>query len=216
MLTSHQTQKRRVEKRLQEALKRIRTTSTPTSTDQVVWHNNNNSVEVDILTDNLEVVSDSFRLSSISDNSGSDKNELQIVENNVSKLWQLGNWATNYNINHNALSPLLGLLRQWMPFEGFPIDPRTLLKTDRNISTIAIAGGSFHHFGLTSQITKIIKCVKLSKNQPPILRSIENLISIKIGVDGLPISKSSNQQFWPILGKIDQDPSSTVSCSSSY
>lgn len=42
------------------------------------------------------------------------------------------------------------------------------------------------------------------------LTGIENLISIKVGVDGLPIPKSSNQQFWPILGKIDQDPSSTI------
>ena len=36
------------------------------------------------------------------------------------------------------------------------------------------------------------------------LRNIENLITITIGIDGLPLSHSTKLQFWPILGKIDQ------------
>jgi hypothetical protein len=36
------------------------------------------------------------------------------------------------------------------------------------------------------------------------------LISLKIGIDGLPISKSSNLQFWPILGKVDQSLTNNV------
>ncbi|XP_035700688.1 uncharacterized protein LOC118433143 [Folsomia candida] len=218
MLTSRQTQKRRAEKWLQLALKRIRIDfpqsqipPTTPSPDQIVSNDNDDNSEGvgalnNIKLNDTELVS----LSSISDTNSSCKDELHIVEKNISKSWQLGKWATGFNINHNALSPLLGLLRDWLPLEGFPKDPRTLLKTDRNIRAVEIEGGLFHHFGLTSQIIKIVQRVKLSKTRSPIFRDIKNLISIKVGVDGLPISKSSNQQFWPILGKIDQDPSSTI------
>jgi hypothetical protein len=34
--------------------------------------------------------------------------------------------------------------------------------------------------------------------------NLPNLLTLTIGIDGLPISKSSNKQFWPILGFVDQ------------
>lgn len=110
---------------------------TTESLAQVVDTNNDNW-EVNILINNnlniLELVEDNCNSGSVRDDEKvcTGTGELQIVGCRVSKLCQLGKWATENNINHNALSPLLGLLRQWMPFEGFPKDPRTLLETDRN------------------------------------------------------------------------------------
>lgn len=49
--------------------------------------------------------------------------------------------------------------------------------------------GTYHHFGLASGIKKYAP---------------ENLVELKIavGIDGLPLSKSSGNQFWPILAYI--------------
>lgn len=49
--------------------------------------------------------------------------------------------------------------------------------------------GIHHYFGLA-------RGIKL--NAPPNLQNI----NIAIGIDGLPISKSSTTQFWPILASI--------------
>jgi hypothetical protein len=61
------------------------------------------------------------------------------------KRFVLGRWATSFNINHNALGGLLDILKTWMPNEDFPKDPRTLLKTQRNVI--------LYNFGLTNAIT---------------------------------------------------------------
>lgn len=53
--------------------------------------------------------------------------------------------------------------------------------------------GIYYHFGLGTQIKR---CSKLFP--------LEDLINIAIGIDGLPLAKSSSSQFWPILGYIVQ------------
>jgi len=54
-----------------------------------------------------------------------------------------------------------------------------------------VAPGSYYHFGVNS-ISKILASVK------------DNIdcIKITVNIDGLPLSKSSLQQFWPILGSV--------------
>ena len=57
-----------------------------------------------------------------------------------------------------------------------------------------IAGGSFYHFGIRAGLVKelakypLIECASLS---------------LQINIDGLPLFKSSQDQFWPILCMID-------------
>jgi hypothetical protein len=123
-----------------------------------------------------------------------------------SKPELLAEWSIINNISHVALRQLLILLKDWCPNSGFPTDPRTLLRTPRSVKTIKIAGGEFFHFGI---LKHIISCINeglghYSFSGSSSLNNLENLISLKIGIDGLPISKSSNLQFWPILGSIDQ------------
>ncbi|KAF0712602.1 DUF4806 domain-containing protein, partial [Aphis craccivora] len=103
----------------------------------------------------------------------------------------IASWAIQYKIPHNALSGLLSGLKKHDCFQSLPIDARTVLCTPKQISkTIrTMKPGIYHHFGLVSGIIKYAP---------------ENLLELKIavGIDGLPLSKSSGNQFWPILAYI--------------
>ncbi|ODM97414.1 hypothetical protein Ocin01_09266 [Orchesella cincta] len=89
--------------------------------------------------------------------------------------------------------------------EGLPLSAKTLLKTPRTIQMTAIGGGKFYYFGVSK---KIVRCINegLTSFQYPLFRNvdIENLITLSISTDGIPIFKSSNIQMWPLLFKIDQ------------
>ena len=108
---------------------------------------------------------------------------------------QLKEWALRSNTPHVHINSLLTILDPY--FEGLPKDARTLLKTKTNYDINDVAGGSYHHFGIQeSIITKL--------NHYPYLRQQQN-ISIQVNIDGLPLFKSSNDCFWPILGLIIQE-----------
>lgn len=81
-----------------------------------------------------------------------------------------------------------------------PLDCRALMKTPRTISSklIKMNGGNYFHFGLEENLKHSIKM-----HFQPFLYPTE--VKININIDGLPISKSSNIQFWPILGAIVTD-----------
>lgn len=121
-------------------------------------------------------------------------------------------WALKHNITHAAVGDLLKMLQEHMPYSGFPSDPRTLLKTPRRVNIEYIEGGQLYHFGIESQIEKYLKGgIKLfCLPNHPNLNVSKNIITLKVGIDGLPISKSSNLQFWPILASIDQAVSNKV------
>lgn len=128
-----------------------------------------------------------------SSNLHNETQEVKIVKKSV--IEELATWSITHNITHLALKDLLALCKNWMPSLNFPKDPRTLLHTQRKIILQSITGGTFYHFGVESNLIQILELHTLNQN--------ENLIKITLGVDGVPISKSSNLQFWPILGKIE-------------
>lgn len=129
-----------------------------------------------------------------------------------SKRNQLAMWAVQHNITHTALGNLLKLVKEWIPFENIPKDPRTLLGTPRSVNISNVVGGEMYHFGIRSQLIRCIESGLQHFDTPCVehLLTHKNLITLKIGIDGLPISKSSNLQFWPILGSIDQSVSKNV------
>lgn len=107
----------------------------------------------------------------------------------ISPTTQLAQWAIKHNISNVATSDLLKILKSCYD-SSLPIDSRTLLKTD--VSTINIAlrdvePGKYYHFGIANGI----KNHYIEKN--------ENIIKLVIGIDGLPLTKSSKSTFWPIL-----------------
>jgi hypothetical protein len=75
---------------------------------------------------------------------------------------------------------------------GIPLDPRSLLHTPRSTNVNNCANGQYYHFGLLEGIRSIISSCKNNINH----------IKISVNIGGLPLSKSSQQQFWPILGSI--------------
>lgn len=99
-------------------------------------------------------------------------------------------WAVQRGIAKTALNDLLSILI----FGGFtflPRDSRTLMSTPNTVPIEMLSNGKMWYCGIT-------KCVK------HVFSSIQRNVSITLdfNFDGLPIAKSSNKQFWPILSSI--------------
>ncbi|XP_025408468.1 uncharacterized protein LOC112682162 [Sipha flava] len=108
---------------------------------------------------------------------------------------ELTQWAIHYKISHIALDNLLSILRQHKCFITLPKSAKTLLKTKPiSIENMRVVDpGKYYHFGLKNGIVRYLpynNCV------------LEQELKIVIGIDGLPIHKSTSLEFWPILAYI--------------
>lgn len=105
---------------------------------------------------------------------------------------ELSKWCLAHNITHIAINDLLKILKPRHP--ELPLDARTFLQTPRcrrESPFKLIEPGEYYHFGLKNCIIKLL-------TQFPKRRHLET-IEILINIDGLPLSKSSSSQFYPIL-----------------
>ncbi|ODM87719.1 hypothetical protein Ocin01_18963, partial [Orchesella cincta] len=91
----------------------------------------------------------------------------------------LRDWYFRNNIPQKALTDLLKVTTEG---KNLPNDSRTFLKTPVNVNIENICGGELYYF----------------------VHNDSNLITLQIGIDGIPISNSSSVSFWPILRKCDQ------------
>ena len=140
----------------------------------------------------------SYSASDNSDTEPSIKNSSKnCTENNISN--QLADWAVKFNVSHKALQSLLQILCKVFP--SLPQDPRTILSTQRTYLLKPIGSGHYYHFGIGKSICDAFK----RANEKP----IGSVISLHINIDGLPLFKSTKQQLWPILLKIDQQKVNT-------
>ncbi|XP_022111442.1 uncharacterized protein LOC110990667 [Acanthaster planci] len=123
------------------------------------------------------------------DSSG--ESDIEIDTNDTPTLDdKLRKWATENNLTRACVNGLLVILRH----EGLrlPKDARTLLKTPRNVVVAEKCGGEYAYYGVERYITKtLVKQENFVEER--------NLISLKINIDGIPLYKSSKDQFWPIL-----------------
>jgi len=112
---------------------------------------------------------------------------------------ELSKWAVEYDVPNSTLSGLLKVLKKHDCFSNFPSDARTIHQTNSNttysqpIQVKTVSPGIYYHFGLANGIKQFID-----------KRFSNETIKIVIGVDGLPLAKSSGSTFWPILGYIRQ------------
>jgi len=108
-------------------------------------------------------------------------------------------WASNFKISNNSLDALLIILKEHKCFQQLPRTARTVMQTKPiDINNMHIGEpGHYYHFGIKKGIKRYL---------PNEFEGFD--IKIVIGVDGLPISKSNSNQFWPILAYIR--PSSAV------
>lgn len=72
------------------------------------------------------------------------------------------------------------------------MDPRTLLETPKIVTTSKVPPGEYWHAGLEKGLLDNLS----------ILPHLPKEINLQFGIDGLPVSRSSKAQIWPILVKI--------------
>lgn len=133
-----------------------------------------------------------------SNNSISSDSEINEVNNFQTALCE---WSIKNNISHLALSELLVLLKIYTNYE-LPNTARTILKTKRsaNHDIINIGNGFYWHYGVEKCIQLIASdIIILNKEVINVTLPNEDTINILINIDGLPLTKSSNNCLWPIL-----------------
>lgn len=106
-------------------------------------------------------------------------------------------WALRENITQAALTSLLKVLKS-CPSDAscLPSDARTLLRTPRDTLRSAVTimpPGHYCHLGLEHQLRNALALA----DAPP-----GGSITLQFSFDGLPISKSSRKELWPIQCRI--------------
>lgn len=104
----------------------------------------------------------------------------------------------SYNISNAALNDLLtNVLQSHKCFNKIlPKDAKTLLKTSvsckNKIPLIVVDPGYYYHFGISSGINRYYQFDKINNSN-------NDIIKLVLEIDVLPLSKISNNSFWPIL-----------------
>lgn len=129
-------------------------------------------------------LNETSQINEISDSTSSSSG----TEENISI--DLAKWATENRITATAMNKLLKILKPTFPY--LPKDSRTLLHTPQKNDIISLSGGSYVHLGVLNSLRHQLSNIDFFSPE----------ISIDVCIDGLPISKSSNVGFWPILGLI--------------
>lgn len=107
---------------------------------------------------------------------------------------ELRDWAVDNQVNHSAVNALLKILKNHIPENALPKDARTLLQTPRNVQIESIENGQYWHYGLQTALLNALS----GREQ------INTLLSLNVNIDGVPVFKSSLEQFWPILVNITE------------
>ncbi|XP_077260634.1 uncharacterized protein LOC143896566, partial [Temnothorax americanus] len=108
-------------------------------------------------------------------------------------------WILKYRhlLSQCAINELLTILR--VPFPQFPQDSRTILQTPTSCpyEIITVYPGFYCHLGIENGLRRILNSSCIIEKL--FMDCTEIVLPICINIDGLPISKSSSSQFWPIL-----------------
>lgn len=127
-------------------------------------------------------------------NQNSEVDELQnicaeiISGSEDSLISDINKWAVDNNITRAAFNDLLRVLNKW--HISVPTCAETLIV--RQTSEIkTVHPGSYLHIGLEKQLRRL----------SPIIENMPTVV-LDIGIDGLPLFKSSAESLWPILGKL--------------
>uniref|UniRef100_A0A1B0DGN6 Transposase domain-containing protein n=1 Tax=Phlebotomus papatasi TaxID=29031 RepID=A0A1B0DGN6_PHLPP len=108
---------------------------------------------------------------------------------------KLKDWALRSSLPHIWLKELLEILRIEPHLRHLPKDPRTFLQTPRKVLITPMGSGHYWYNGLRNVLQGCLS--EVSDNA---------IITLQFHVDGLPISRSSKLQLWPILCRIMEKP----------
>lgn len=173
------------------------TSSTKKHKNQPVYDSykyNDISVQVN---ENSNFSKNSEKITDSADCSNTIKNKVEKCSINNEKKplhIKLKHWALECDVSHSTLDKLLPILKNeedYKSFQKLPLNSRTLLNSGSSATKniLNIYPGIYYHFGLSYGINRHLLKFKHEDNE----------IKIVVGVDGLPLSKSSSSQFWPIL-----------------
>jgi len=83
--------------------------------------------------------------------------------------------------------------------------------TTKWVTTTEIIGGSYVYFGIKETLTHKIRCGIRPDTwyEPQTFQNLKSsvlnpLVTLFVGVDGIPLTKSTTKQFWPVLEIVDQ------------
>lgn len=196
------TRRRRIKVRVQQHLMNIAMEAleqADQAVDQAVQNIEDNADETVNLDFDVDTDVDDLYMASDPDEDSCSDNPEEEPHSDAKK--KLAEWAANRNVSHSALSELLGILLELGL--DLPKDPRTLLSTVKECDVKKMGQGSYYHFGLTSAIISELKITSESE-------LTTDTLTVRVNVDGLPLSRSSNMQLWPILGQIVELPKANV------
>lgn len=125
--------------------------------------------------------------------STSNQNNFLSEKNETSFRTKITTWAVTEQITHKSLNKLLQILKTHSCHSDLPSDCRSLLNTPRTTVIKEVYPGYYWHNSLENGIQDFLKYKG---------HLIKETIELVINIDGLPISKSSSSQLWPILGSV--------------
>lgn len=105
---------------------------------------------------------------------------------------ELALWATDFQVKHNALNALLRLLKK-SGHRDLPATARTLLHTVTEVKTEIKSDMEYYYFGVASELLKHFKMYPVHK------KAQVDELEISLNIDGLPLFRSSQMEFWPVL-----------------
>lgn len=166
---------------------------TPTTSQAKQFHDTNSQQTI-VINDDYDFLED--YVWSGSEDEGDTSDYAQNVEPNesIELNWSegLSAIAIKHNLTLAAVTDLLKLFHQ-KGITEVPKDARTLLKTPKQAEIKIVPPGEYVHFSLKDKISIIVSKFQL----------YPEVIKISFNIDGLPISRSSKGQFWPILAHLD-------------
>ena len=113
----------------------------------------------------------------------------------------LASWAIKFNISHIAICALLVILK--CNNIDVPLDARTLLATPKEAKIQTIAGGEYFHFGIDNTLHLALT---LLKNSLQFSYDSIKSITMRINIDGMPLTNSTRSCLWPILAMVNEIP----------
>lgn len=124
--------------------------------------------------------------------------DIHVVLTNEQKKEVLRNWLISNKITHKATNELLNILTKVYNVNNLPKDARTFLRTpvDKNKRIRKLGNGEYWHNGVKT-------CLKAALHD---IKDAEVTVHLSFNIDGLPVYKSSKEEFWPILARIDNMP----------
>ncbi|CAG7729717.1 unnamed protein product, partial [Allacma fusca] len=111
-------------------------------------------------------------------------------EETISFMVQLAKLCVDHQLTHTCVNAILKLVKKHQCFHEFPKDARTLLKTPRQSGTEMMEPGEYIHFGITRHLNR--EFCKPDNDT--------HVVILQVSTDGIPITRSTNAQFWPIMG----------------